>query len=91
MINKSAHGDQWKVEAIQKSPDTFMNRKPFPEAWRGLLNNDVKFKELTGIEDILFCHKSGFLAVLGSRDSALKLAELALSDRALTNGLEPSA
>jgi uncharacterized UPF0160 family protein len=78
-IYPSAHGDFWKVEAVKENLSTFKSRKLFPEAWRGLLNRNPKLKELTGIDDFLFCHSSGFFLTVVSKESAIKLAELALS------------
>jgi uncharacterized UPF0160 family protein len=78
LVFPSGHSTMWKVEAISKSPDSMENRKMFPESWRGYLNGDQKLKEITGISDIVFCHKGGFLAVTLSKESAIKLAEMAL-------------
>jgi len=35
-------------------------------------------QKITGVSDAFFCHKGLFLAVTGSKESAIKLAELAL-------------
>ncbi len=78
VIYKSEFAKTWKVEAIKKSPETMQSRKPFPKSWRGLLNDDPKLKKLTGIPDVTFCHKGGFLATTKSRNGAIKLAKLAL-------------
>lgn len=78
LVFPSGHSTMWKVEAISKSPDSMENRKPFPETWRGYLEGDQRLKEITGISDIVFCHKSGFLSVALSKESAIKLAEKAL-------------
>lgn len=80
VIYKSDHYESWKVEAIQKSKDTMENRKPFPESWRGFLDNDIKFEKITGVSDLIFCHKGGFLLGTRSKEGALKLAELALNN-----------
>ncbi|KKR79853.1 MAG: hypothetical protein UU24_C0001G0012 [Candidatus Nomurabacteria bacterium GW2011_GWA2_40_9] len=78
VVYESAHTDNWKVEAITKSPDTLESRKYFPESWRGFMNNDPKFGDVTGVSDAIFCHKSGFLLTVKSKEGAMKLAELAL-------------
>lgn len=77
-IIPSSHSNMWKVEAIHKEPHTMESRKLFPEAWRGSFNGDSKFKELTGVEDAIFCHKNGFLAIANSKEGAIKLADKAL-------------
>ena len=78
IVMPSGHSSMWKVEAVSKSPSTIESRKLFPEAWRGFLENDPKLKEIIGISDVTFCHRSGFLAITLSKESAIKLAEKAL-------------
>lgn len=78
LILPSGHSTIWKIEAIRKSPFTMENRKPFPESWRGYTNDDPKLKEVTGIPDVSFCHRGGFLAITLSKKGAIKLAEKAL-------------
>lgn len=77
LVYPSSHSNTWKVEAISK-PNTLESRKLFPESWRGYMDNDSKLVEATGVNDAMFCHKSGFLITVGSREGALKLAEKAL-------------
>lgn len=67
----------FKVEAIRQDLTTKSSRKPFPESWRGEMDVS-KLRELSGVEDIVFCHKSGFLAATKSEEGALALAEKAL-------------
>lgn len=68
----------WKVEAVSKSPSTLESRKLFPQSWRGLMDGDAKLKEGTGVDDVIFCHRSGFLITAKSKEGALKLAQMAL-------------
>jgi uncharacterized UPF0160 family protein len=77
LVFPSGHSSVWKIEAIKKSNDTMESRKTFPEAWRGEFDLD-KLKEVSGIPDIIFCHKGGFLAETLSKEGAIKLAEKAL-------------
>ncbi len=77
-ICPSGHDGSWKVETVSVTPDTMESRKLFPEAWRGFTNGDSKLKEATGVEDIIFCHKSGYLLHVKSKESAIKLAEKAI-------------
>ncbi len=78
LVYPSAHGDTWKVEAISKNPETIESRKLLPESWRGFLNQDPKLASVTGISDVLFCHRSGFLMTVKSKEGALALANKAL-------------
>lgn len=77
-IYPSSHSDDWKVEAVRKNLKTFESRKLFPETWRGLMDGDKKLVELTGVDDIIFCHQSGFFAQTKSKRGAIALAEKAL-------------
>ncbi len=78
LIYKSEHTKEWKIEAISKSPETFESRKLFPEAWAGFVDYDPKASEVIGVPGVQFTHNGRFLAGTSSRESAYKLAELAL-------------
>ncbi len=78
VILPSGHDDMWKVEAVNKSTDTMVSRKPFPIPWRGLSNGDSELKNITEVDNIIFCHQSGFLLAVGSKKNAILLAEKAL-------------
>ena len=78
VIYESKHSKDWKVEAIQKNRSTLESRKLFPENWRGFLTNQIGLEKITGIPDIVFCHRNGFLLAVKSKEGAMKLAELAL-------------
>jgi uncharacterized UPF0160 family protein len=66
----------WRVQAVPTSPDSFVSRKALPEEWRG--HRDDNLSKLTGIEDCIFVHASGFIGGNKTRDGALNLARLAL-------------
>lgn len=66
----------WKVEAIRKSIETMEPRKPAPESWHGLKDED--FQKVSGVPDATFCHPSGFLFGAISKEGALELAKKAL-------------
>jgi len=78
LVFPSGHSNMWKVEAISKAPNTMENRKLFPESWRGYLDEDPKLKEITGVPEVIFCHKSGFLIVAHTKEAAIALAQKAL-------------
>ena len=52
-------------------------RKPFPDAWRGL--KDEALAEVSGVKTAIFCHKAGFFAVAKTKEDAIKLAEKAVN------------
>ena len=68
--------NNWQIIAIRKTEGSFASRKPFPESWRALVGEDLQ--KITGIRDSVFCHRSGFMCVAGSKEGAVALAEKAL-------------
>jgi uncharacterized UPF0160 family protein len=67
----------WNVKAVAvDSNHQFENRLPFPVSWRG--KKDIELKQACGIEGAKFCHRSGFLAVVESKEDAILLAEKSL-------------
>ena len=78
VVLPSSQGNYWKVEAIIKGLGTYESRKLLPESWRGFLDNDPKLAKITGVPDVFFCHRSGFLIGAKSKEGAIKLAEKAL-------------
>lgn len=77
LVFPSGHSTVWKIEAIKKSGDTMESRKPFPESWRGVFDQE-KLREISEISDIIFCHRGGFLAETLSKEGAVQLAQKAL-------------
>lgn len=67
---------QWNVQALPPKGDPRAQRKPLPEAWRGL--SGAALADLTGVEDAVFCHVGGFICGARSREGAIKLAHLAV-------------
>lgn len=65
----------WTAKTIQKTHDSFEARVNFPESWRGL--RDKELADVSGIVDAVFCHKTGYFFVAGSREGALKAVEQA--------------
>ncbi len=68
----------WAIIAVSNpGPKTFINRKDLPEAWAGL--RDEELQKVTGVSDAIFCHRGKYLAVAGSKDGAMKLAQIAVN------------
>jgi uncharacterized UPF0160 family protein len=67
----------WRVLTVRKDRVSFVQRKPLPATWAGLTGKALA--TVSGVPDAIFCHRSLFMAVAGSREGALKLAEIALS------------
>jgi uncharacterized UPF0160 family protein len=66
----------YNVQAIPVKPGSFVNRKPFPESWRGLEGEALA--EVTGVADAIFAHKGGFICSAQSLKGALALARKAI-------------
>lgn len=68
----------WKVKTVRKNVDSFESRKNLPLAWGGKSGDE--FAKLTSVLDASFCHTKLFITGAGSKDGALKLAQLALEN-----------
>jgi uncharacterized UPF0160 family protein len=66
----------WAVKAVRENPKTFMNRKNFPKTWAGLRDQDLQ--NVSGVSDAIFCHRGLFLAVVKTKEGAIKLAQIAV-------------
>ncbi|MGM0628937.1 MAG: MYG1 family protein [Patescibacteria group bacterium] len=78
MIYPSSQGDSWHVQGVPSERGSMDTRLSFPEEWRGKRESEIP--DVTGVEDALFCHKAGFLAVARSKEGALDLAYKALEN-----------
>lgn len=74
VINPS--GNEWRLNVVQKSPDSFEARKDLPADWAG--KRDAELSAVTGVEDARFCHIARFIAVADSRDGIMRLLQQAL-------------
>lgn len=68
--------DTWRLYAVNVAGSTYDVKRPFPESWAGLRDDDLV--RVTGIGDAVFCHKNRFLTVAKSRAGALALLNLVL-------------
>ncbi len=74
IYERSSEG--WGVKAVRSEPNNFETRKPFPEAWAGL--RDEELQNVTGVKDAVFAHASRFFVVAKSKEGAIELAQKAL-------------
>lgn len=75
MIYPSQSG-QWRIQTVPVEPGSFEDRKSLPKEWAGL--SDQALKDVTGIDDAMFCHNGLFIAGAESFASTMKMAEMAL-------------
>lgn len=69
---------QWMLHTVRVSMAGFKTRKPLPERWQGLRNEELA--KVTGIADAVFCHAQRFVAAARSKEGVMRLLELALSE-----------
>lgn len=67
----------WVFSTVSAERGSYTRRRDLPEAWAGLEGEALA--EVTGLPDAVFCHRARFMAVAGTREGALRLAELALA------------
>ena len=68
---------QWRIQTVPVEPGSFEDKKSLPKEWAGL--SDEALKEVTGIDDAMFCHNGLFIAGAESFESTMKMASMALS------------
>ncbi len=78
MIYPSQTG-QWRIQTVPVEPGSFEDRKSLPKLWAGL--SDDALKEVTGIDDAMFCHNGLFIAGAESFTSVMKMASMALEEQ----------
>lgn len=77
VISPSLRGG-YQAEAIADGPMSFNNKRPFPEAWRGLPQDELR--KVSGISDAIFCHNSGFLFSAESLSSTIQACKKNLKE-----------
>lgn len=69
--------DNYGISAVPKTLNTFENRKDLPKKWGGLRGEELQ--KVTGIKDATFCHIKLFCAYAKTKESAIKMVEMALN------------
>ena len=75
-IHYGASDGGWRVAAVTKNKNSFESRKLLPLSWRGLGADELS--KITNVSDAVFCHRSGFMCAVKSKEGAIRLAKLAL-------------
>ncbi len=77
---ESAAGENspWRIQAVPVREDSFESRKPLPQAWRGVRDEDLA--SVSGVPGAIFVHASGFIGGNRTWEGALKMAQLALTE-----------
>jgi uncharacterized UPF0160 family protein len=64
---------KWRVVAIPPEPGSFGQKRPLPEEWAGLVDDELA--AVVGVSGAVFCHKNRFIAVFETRESAVAALE----------------
>jgi len=64
---------KWRIRAVSRSAEGFELRKPLPEKWRGVRDDDLA--KVTGIDGAVFVHVSGFIGGNKTFEGTLKMAQ----------------
>ena len=76
LFPENEKSEKWRVQGINLR-GSFALRMALKESWRGI--SDVSsLAKISGIDDIVFCHVSGFIGGAKSLESVIKMAELSL-------------
>lgn len=68
----------WCLTGIRRAEDGFELRADLPAAWAGLTNGDLE--AACGVKGASFCHNGRFIAAAKTREAALAMAELAVTE-----------
>ncbi|MFT5787051.1 MAG: uncharacterized UPF0160 family protein [Ascidiaceihabitans sp.] len=71
-------GEDWTLNGIKLSSETFDQRADLPAEWAGL--TDAALEEVSGVKGAKFCHNARFIAVADSREAIFKMADLAVKE-----------
>jgi uncharacterized UPF0160 family protein len=72
----SSQANDFRVQTVPLNLGNFRFRKGLHVDWRGI--EKEKLAQISGIEDINFCHTSGFIGGARTFESALKMADISL-------------
>ncbi|WP_047456395.1 MYG1 family protein [Rhizobium rhizogenes] len=68
----------WCLTGIRRADQGFELRADLPAAWAGLTNGELEV--VCGVEGASFCHNGRFIAAAKTREAALAMAELAVTE-----------
>ena len=70
-------GQDWTLNGIKLSHDTFDQRADLPASWAGL--TDEALEKASGVTGATFCHNARFIAVAKTRDAIMQMAAIAVA------------
>lgn len=79
----------WCVTGIRRADEGFELRADLPASWAGLTNGDLE--AASGVTGATFCHNGRFIAAARTREAALTMADLAVTEALATSAPTESA
>jgi uncharacterized UPF0160 family protein len=74
VISPSSDRKTYRIRAIPEPENPIKSKKALPKEWRG--KNDTELEKISGLEDVIFTHNSGFLGAAKNLDTAIKMAQI---------------
>lgn len=74
---KTEPGSKWRIQCVSETKDSFVSRKPLPEAWRGF--RDEELDGISSIPGCVFVHAAGFIGGNKTFEGAKEMAIKALA------------
>lgn len=76
VVYKDMTGRSWRVQCVPVEKSPFESRRPLPESWRGIRDNELS--KLIGIDGCIFVHAAGFIGGNVRFEGAMEMARKAL-------------
>lgn len=73
-------GGKWRIQAVPKILGSFENRLSLKKEWQGV--RDEELGKLSGVEDAIFVHATGFIGGAVSYEGVLKMGLLSMESAA---------
>lgn len=74
--------DNWMAAVVPTSARSFYDRASFPEAWAGLVDDELT--TVSGIDGAVFCHKERYIFVAKTKEAAIRAAWVAVEYSSLS-------
>ncbi|KAI9900052.1 hypothetical protein N3K66_004314 [Trichothecium roseum] len=68
---------KWRIQCVPETSESFVSRKPLPEAWRGF--RDEELDGISGVPGCVFVHAAGFIGGNKTYDGIMEMTKKALA------------
>lgn len=72
LVLYSDSSNTWRIQAMPVDNYSFNNRCPLPTQWRGYRDNELS--NISGIQDCIFVHATGFIGGNKTREGVIQMA-----------------